>query len=108
MEKLAVIASETATRSVIVFTDAPGLGCGRPVRYHVKDRNNEGPQRRAGRHVNMSLSSTSTIKGQLTTNLGLRAPQYFDLLKDFVAGRISRQEFDDAVRRVLDSNNLST
>jgi len=27
-------------------------------------------------------------------------------LKDFVSGRISRQEFDDAVRRVLDSNNL--
>lgn len=54
----------------------------------------------------MSLSSTSNIKGQLTTNLGLKAPQYFDLLKDFVAGRISRQEFDDAVRRVLDSNNL--
>ncbi|KAF8636401.1 hypothetical protein AX17_003583 [Amanita inopinata Kibby_2008] len=54
----------------------------------------------------MSLSSTSTIKGQLTTNLGTRAPQYFNTLKDFVSGRISRQEFDDAVRRVLDSNSL--
>ncbi|KAF8737748.1 hypothetical protein AX14_012320 [Amanita brunnescens Koide BX004] len=54
----------------------------------------------------MSLSSTSTLKGQLTTNLGAKAPQYFDTLKDFVSGKISRQEFDDAVRRVLDSNSL--
>ncbi|KAF8631883.1 hypothetical protein AX15_002148 [Amanita polypyramis BW_CC] len=54
----------------------------------------------------MSLSSTSTIKGQLTTNLGSKAPQYFDALRDFVSGRSSRQEFDDTVRRALDSNSL--
>ncbi|KAK2463700.1 hypothetical protein APHAL10511_004451 [Amanita phalloides] len=54
----------------------------------------------------MSLSSTSTLKGQLTAHLGPKAPQYFDTLKEFVSGRISRQEFDESVRRVLDSNNL--
>ena len=59
-------------------------------------------------HATMSLSSTSTLKGQLTTNLGTKAPLYFDTLKDFVSGRISRQEFDDAVHQVLDSNSLST
>lgn len=59
-------------------------------------------------HATMSLSSTSTLKGQLTINLGTKAPLYFDTLKDFVSGRISRQEFDDAVHQVLDSNSLST
>ncbi|PFH51884.1 hypothetical protein AMATHDRAFT_74582 [Amanita thiersii Skay4041] len=54
----------------------------------------------------MSLSSTSTIKGQLTMNLGPKAPQYFSTLKAFVSGKISRQEFDDRVRQVLDSTSL--
>jgi hypothetical protein len=54
----------------------------------------------------MSLSSTSTIKNQLKTALGLKAPGYFDVFQQFVAGRISRTEFDESIRRHLDAPTL--
>lgn len=54
----------------------------------------------------MSLSSTSTIKNQLKIALGPRAPGYFDVFQQFVAGRISRTEFDDTIRQCLDAPNL--
>ena len=54
----------------------------------------------------MSLSSTSTIKGQLAAALGAKATAYFDTLSQFVSGRISRSEFEEAVRQSLDSPNL--
>jgi len=54
----------------------------------------------------MSLSSTSAIKSQLRTALGLRAPGYFDVFQQFVAGKISRTEFDDSIRKCLDAPNL--
>ncbi|EGN96615.1 hypothetical protein SERLA73DRAFT_184711, partial [Serpula lacrymans var. lacrymans S7.3] len=54
----------------------------------------------------MSLSSTSTIKTQLGNALGTKAPVYFDTFNQFVTGKISRTEFDDSIRQVLDAPNL--
>ncbi|KAJ8094339.1 hypothetical protein AAF712_005720 [Marasmius tenuissimus] len=54
----------------------------------------------------MSLSSTSTIKQQIVTHLGSNAHKYFDSLHDFVTGRISRAEFDDTLKPILDGPNL--
>ena len=56
----------------------------------------------------MSLSSTSTIKGQLNVALGPKATTYFNALSQFVSARISRQEFEDSVRQALDAPNLGT
>ena len=58
------------------------------------------------RHPAMSLSSTSTIKGQLNVALGPKAAGYFNALSQFVSARISRQEFEDSVRQALDAPNL--
>jgi hypothetical protein len=54
----------------------------------------------------MSLSSTSTIKAQLATNLGLKSNSYFDTLLRFITGQISRTEFDETVRQALDTPHL--
>lgn len=54
----------------------------------------------------MSLSSTSTVKSQLTTALGQRATLYFNVLKEYLSGRISRNEYDDQVKALLDSTHL--
>ncbi|KAL4063127.1 transcriptional regulator of RNA polII, SAGA, subunit-domain-containing protein [Scleroderma yunnanense] len=54
----------------------------------------------------MSLSSTSTIKGQLHLALGTKAKAYFDALSQFVSAKISRAEFEDAVRHALDAPHL--
>ncbi|KAI6149792.1 transcriptional regulator of RNA polII, SAGA, subunit-domain-containing protein [Pisolithus tinctorius] len=54
----------------------------------------------------MSLSSTSTIKGQLHAALGPKAQPYFEALSQFVSAKISRGEFEDAVRQALDAPNL--
>ncbi|KAF9221355.1 hypothetical protein BS17DRAFT_711643 [Gyrodon lividus] len=54
----------------------------------------------------MSLSSTSTIKGQLNVALGPKAPAYFQALSQFVSAKISRQEFEESVRQALDAPNL--
>jgi hypothetical protein len=50
----------------------------------------------------MSLSSTATIKAQINSQLGDKAPAYFDALDKFVSGRISRTEFEDVVLDSLD------
>lgn len=51
----------------------------------------------------MSLSSTSTIKQQLTQALGAaKAPNYFAALQAFVKGQLSRAEFEDVVCALLD------
>ncbi|ESK96417.1 hypothetical protein Moror_6925 [Moniliophthora roreri MCA 2997] len=54
----------------------------------------------------MSLSSTSNIKQQLSSNLGPNAFKYFDCLHSFVTGQISRIEFDDTLKPILDAPNL--
>lgn len=54
----------------------------------------------------MSLSSTSTIKGQLNVALGAKAKSYFDALDQFVSAKISRTEFEDVVRHALDAPHL--
>ncbi|KAJ3731782.1 transcriptional regulator of RNA polII, SAGA, subunit-domain-containing protein [Lentinula guzmanii] len=54
----------------------------------------------------MSLSSTSHIKSQLTNNLGAKASTYFSCLQKFVTGRISRTEFDDTLKPILDAPYL--
>lgn len=54
----------------------------------------------------MSLSSTATIKQQLTSYLGAKGPSYFDSLNNFITGRISRSEFDDALKIVIDAPHL--
>ncbi len=55
----------------------------------------------------MSLSSTSTIKQQISSQLGPKAPAYFEPLASFVTGKISRPEFEDSLKAVLDAPNLS-
>ncbi|EKM81885.1 hypothetical protein AGABI1DRAFT_54991 [Agaricus bisporus var. burnettii JB137-S8] len=51
----------------------------------------------------MSLSSTSTIKQQLTQALGAaKAPNYFAALQAFVKGQLSRAEFEHVVCALLD------
>lgn len=54
----------------------------------------------------MSLDSTGNLKQQLHTNLGPKAPIYFEALQGFVTGKISRTEFEEAVRSVLITTNL--
>ncbi|KAI0741934.1 transcriptional regulator of RNA polII, SAGA, subunit-domain-containing protein [Daedaleopsis nitida] len=54
----------------------------------------------------MSLSSTSTVKSQITTALGQRATLYFNVLKEYLSGHISRNEYDDQVKALLDSTHL--
>ncbi|KAK0457656.1 transcriptional regulator of RNA polII, SAGA, subunit-domain-containing protein [Desarmillaria tabescens] len=54
----------------------------------------------------MSLSSTSTIKQQISSQLGPKAPAYFEPLASFVIGKISRTEFEDSLKAVLDAPNL--
>ncbi|KAJ3859762.1 transcriptional regulator of RNA polII, SAGA, subunit-domain-containing protein [Lentinula novae-zelandiae] len=54
----------------------------------------------------MSLSTTSHIKSQLTNNLAAKAPIYFTCLQKFVTGRISRTEFDDTLKPILDAPYL--
>ncbi|KAF8825953.1 hypothetical protein HHX47_DHR6000480 [Lentinula edodes] len=54
----------------------------------------------------MSLSTTSHIKSQLTNNLASKAPIYFTCLQKFVTGRISRTEFDDTLKPILDAPYL--
>jgi len=57
-------------------------------------------------HTAMSLSSTSTLKGQLIKNLGPNAQTYFDALSSFVSGQSSRAEFEEITKQVLVSANL--
>ncbi|KAJ7583433.1 transcriptional regulator of RNA polII, SAGA, subunit-domain-containing protein [Mycena floridula] len=54
----------------------------------------------------MSLSSTTTIKQQLTSHLGPKSETYFQTLRLFFTGKISRQEFEDALKPVLDAPHL--
>ncbi|KAF9268990.1 hypothetical protein L218DRAFT_1072657, partial [Marasmius fiardii PR-910] len=54
----------------------------------------------------MSLSSTSTIKQQISTHLGSNASKYFDSLYNFVTGQISRAEFDEVLKPILDAPSL--
>jgi len=54
----------------------------------------------------MSLSSTSTLKGQLIKNLGSNAQIYFDALSSFVSGKTSRTEFEDVAKQILTTVNL--
>ncbi|KJA25245.1 hypothetical protein HYPSUDRAFT_37728 [Hypholoma sublateritium FD-334 SS-4] len=54
----------------------------------------------------MSLSSTSTLKSQLTKNLGQQAQVYFDSLSSFVSGKTSRQEFEQMAKQLLTTPTL--
>lgn len=54
----------------------------------------------------MSLPSPATVKAQLNVVLGQKAPQYWDNLQLFLAGQISRGEFEDLAREILDTYQL--
>ncbi|KAF9485659.1 hypothetical protein BDN70DRAFT_536993 [Pholiota conissans] len=54
----------------------------------------------------MSLSSTSTLKSQLTKNLGPQAQTYFTSLSSFVSGKTSRQEFEQVAKQLLTTPTL--
>ena len=56
----------------------------------------------------MSLSSTSTLKSQLTVNLGSQAQVYFESLSSFVSGKTSRQEFEQVAKQLLTTPTLCT
>ena len=57
----------------------------------------------------MSLSSTSTIKSQLSNALGTKAPEYYHVLQQYLSGSISRIEYDEVIKDILgkDNNTLS-
>ena len=57
-------------------------------------------------YSSMSLSSTTTVKSQITNALGPKAPLYFAVLKEYLSGRISRNEYDEQVKTHLDSTHL--
>jgi hypothetical protein len=54
----------------------------------------------------MSLPSTSKIKAQLSEQLGPKSDEYFVSLKNFVSGRWSRAEFEEAMRPLLEAPTL--
>jgi hypothetical protein len=55
----------------------------------------------------MSLSSTSTIKQQITNALGPeKSPIYFSTLQSFVKGQVSRAEFESVICGLLDVPSL--
>ncbi|PSR72818.1 hypothetical protein PHLCEN_2v11315 [Hermanssonia centrifuga] len=54
----------------------------------------------------MSLSSTSTIKTQLSTALGPKAPLYYSTLQQYVSGSISRTEYDEQIKDCLGKDNV--
>ncbi|CCM02442.1 uncharacterized protein FIBRA_04541 [Fibroporia radiculosa] len=54
----------------------------------------------------MSLPSTSITRHQLVTALGSKAPTYWEILKEYLAARISRTEFDEQIKDLLDTTHL--
>ncbi|KAI0725417.1 transcriptional regulator of RNA polII, SAGA, subunit-domain-containing protein [Fomitopsis betulina] len=54
----------------------------------------------------MSLPSTTTTRHQLVSALGQKAPQYWGVLREYLTARISRIEFDEQVKTLLDSTQL--
>ncbi|KAF9054349.1 transcriptional regulator of RNA polII, SAGA, subunit-domain-containing protein [Panaeolus papilionaceus] len=54
----------------------------------------------------MSLSSTSNLKQQLTKNLGDHAQNYFQTLNNFVSGKLSRTEFEETAKQLLNTPTL--
>ncbi|KIY70309.1 hypothetical protein CYLTODRAFT_347955 [Cylindrobasidium torrendii FP15055 ss-10] len=54
----------------------------------------------------MSLPSTTSIKQQLTALLEDKSPAYFHILGQFVAGKLSREEFEDQLKPILDAQTL--
>ncbi|KAL1697042.1 transcriptional regulator of RNA polII, SAGA, subunit-domain-containing protein [Schizophyllum commune] len=54
----------------------------------------------------MSLDSTPNLKAQLTSHLGDRSRSYFELFSAYVSAKISRTEFEEEVRKILDTPYL--
>ncbi|KAF9820596.1 hypothetical protein IEO21_01299 [Rhodonia placenta] len=54
----------------------------------------------------MSLPSTTTSRHQLISALGPKAPSYWTALKEYLCARISRVEFDEQVKELLDTTHL--
>lgn len=54
----------------------------------------------------MSLPSTTTSRHQLISALGPKAPSYWTALKEYLCARISRLEFDEQVKELLDTTHL--
>ncbi|PCH44243.1 hypothetical protein WOLCODRAFT_76347 [Wolfiporia cocos MD-104 SS10] len=54
----------------------------------------------------MSLPSTTTTRHQLASALGPKASQYYAALREYLCARISRIEFDEQVKELLDSTHL--
>ncbi|KAJ3555591.1 hypothetical protein NM688_g2495 [Phlebia brevispora] len=55
----------------------------------------------------MSLSPTSLIKAQITMALGPKAPQYYQILRDYLSASISRTEFDEQIKDCLGKDNVA-
>jgi hypothetical protein len=102
--KLAFVASKASSRLGVVTTLPPSL---RRWRSRLHRCWSEVKQFVGIFPLIMSLSSTTTIKAQLTSNLGAKSNAYFDTLLQFISGKISRTEFDESVRQALDSPHLS-
>ncbi|KZT10055.1 uncharacterized protein LAESUDRAFT_735053 [Laetiporus sulphureus 93-53] len=54
----------------------------------------------------MSLPSTATIRHQLVAALGPKAPNYWGVLRQYLAAQISRIEFEEQVKELLDTTHL--
>ena len=51
-------------------------------------------------------SPAPAIRDQLNIALGNRSAQYWDILNVFLGGKISRTEFEELIREVVDTPNL--
>lgn len=53
-------------------------------------------------------SPAPAIRDQLNSALGSKSAQYWDVLNAFLGGKISRIEFEELIREVVDSPTLGT
>lgn len=54
----------------------------------------------------MSLSSTTTIKAQLSQALGPKTDVYYKILQEYFSAHISRTEFDEQIKDCLGKDNI--
>lgn len=54
----------------------------------------------------MSLASTTLLKAQMETALGPKVDKYYDILRNYLRGSISRVEYDERIKDCLGTDNV--
>ena len=54
----------------------------------------------------MSLLSTPVLKAQMAAALGPKINTYYNILREFLRGAISRVEFDEQIKECLGKDNI--